>query len=189
MNKYYPNYIDNELFIYLINQLPPQIREEKDTINKLFELIINLNSVKDKLMLYTAILPKESLLKLFKDVNIIRKDIYIILETLKFSGHEINKLLINLGSKLNSKLLNNNSEMLSISNNTKENHKDINVDNIEYSDDFIESWQAIEEILLHKLKLSDKIINKDKELFKDIFNLIQFCIINKIDNINSINNI
>ena len=46
MNKYYPNYIDNELFIYLINQLPPQIREEKDTINKLFELIINLNSCK-----------------------------------------------------------------------------------------------------------------------------------------------
>jgi hypothetical protein len=48
-------------------------------------------------MLYTIILQisKEILLKIFKDVNTISKDIFKLLEILKFSDSDINKLLIN----------------------------------------------------------------------------------------------
>ena len=179
MDEYYPNFKDNELFIYLIKELPPRIREEKDTITKLFELINNLNSVKDKLVLYSTILPKETLLKIFKDVKTIRNDIFNILESLKFSEQDINKLLINLGSKLNSKIL---------ASESKSSETDTGyVDEIEYSDDFIEKWNLINEILTDKLKLSENLINKDKELFIDVLNLIQFSIKNKIVDVISVN--
>ena len=110
-------------------------------------------------MLYTAILPKESLLKIFSEVNKIRKDIYKILESLKFGDQEINKLLINLGSKLNSKVF--------ITKNEGE-------DEIEYTDEFIDSWDPIYQILSAKFKFSEDLINNNKILFIDIFNLSFF---------------
>jgi hypothetical protein len=101
--------------------------------------------------------------------------------TLKFNQADINKLLINLGSKLNSKSL------LSLNKSEEgiEGYDNIFSD-IENHEDFIEIWGNIFKILSEKLGLNEDIINKDKELFIDIFNLIQFCINNKLGSITNI---
>ena len=54
MEKYYSQYTESELFINFINTLPPTIRTEKETIEKLFELINSLNTSKDKLALISV---------------------------------------------------------------------------------------------------------------------------------------
>nr|QWO71452.1 RNA polymerase [Calocybe cyanea] len=169
MEEYYPEFIDNELFIYFLNQLSPIVREEVSTISNLFDLINNLNTTKDKLILYTTVLPKDVTLKLFENLSKFRKEIIEILVSLNLSNKDIDKLLVNLGSKLNL------TNGLGIQNNWTE-----YVNNIVNSNEFEECWFKIYEILSDKLKLSEEIINADKELFIGVLSLIIFCRDNNI---------
>jgi hypothetical protein len=82
-------------------------------------------------------------------------------------------LLTILGSKLKSKVLITTNE---------------GVDDIEYSDEFIENWEAISLILSNKFKFSEDIVNKNTKLFIDIIILLQFCILVEFKLTNKSNN-
>ena len=175
MNEYYPDYKDNELFIHILNSLPSQIRTEEETIVKLYNLIISLISSQKQLLACTQILPKESLIKIFSECNNHRKDIIKILGGLNFNTDEIRELILKLVSKLNTKVLISGKDL------DKE-------DEIEYNDFFIESWENLNKILSKDLNLNENYVNIDRNLYKDLIRLIQFCINNNIDNIYSFYN-
>nr|QWO71453.1 RNA polymerase [Calocybe gambosa] len=172
--KYYPQYKDNNLFLFFINELPPKMRVETDTINKLFDLILQLNTSKEKLMLYSNLLPNKVLLDIFKDVRNFRKNLTEILMKLKFSPNEIDNLLVKIGSKINISSLR---------------VKSVSTTEIEHSDLFIESWTPIYKYLSVDFKLYEELINKDKDIFINIIILIQLCIDHNIGGITNITNL
>nr|AAD39925.1 unknown [Pleurotus ostreatus] len=133
-------------------------------------------------MKYNYVLPKESLLDIFKEIKNLRTGLFEILKNLNFSQSEIDKLLVNLGSRLNTSSLN---ILMNNSNNS----------DIEYSDLFIEGWTPIFKYLTKNFNLPEEIITKDKDLFIEIIILIQTCIklklidISKISHLNCYNSL
>jgi hypothetical protein len=101
LNKYYSEVSGDSYFVFFINRLPVNLRNNTSVILKLFNFICKLNSIREKVLFLNKDIPKEIMIKLFKDYYDVRSKISEILLKIGMDQSSIDKLIRVLGVSVN----------------------------------------------------------------------------------------
>jgi hypothetical protein len=167
-NEYLENnfneYKDNENFIRFLRLIPLYMRNEINSIIKLFDLITKNNECKESILNYNKLLPESVLKNIVSKFIDNNKEIRNCLIELNVANHEIDKVVEVFNKKINfDRLIDNDIEQLDL---------------------FIEYWSELETLLVDGIELGEGHISQDKVIYKEIVYFIMFCLENNLSIVN-----
>lgn len=157
MIKYYPDFVNDELFRMILNEIYIIYRTKTNIVIKIYFEIKKFNSFKDKIFLLNEYLDKKNIIDLLKSYNDSRNDIISLLKDLGYKDNQnviFDKLLFKVSNKMKKKILLDSSILK---------NDDLNL--ISFEDDYIQLVEFLKNLVKKDLKLRndniDKIIDKD----------------------------
>ena len=93
MEKYYPDYVNNNIFILILEEIYPYLRTNVELIIKIFSFINEFNDYKFKILVYSEFLNEKLLLSLIRDMKKSRVNLIELLKRFGLDEDFLNKLI------------------------------------------------------------------------------------------------